>query len=374
MNFEPIARGAALGLATGTACLASCGPVYGAYLLSERRTGMESLRVLLELNAGRFVAYAAFGALFGLLGGVLPAAVRAPLASAGYILFSIYLLLSIARVRRSCGGCAAPKWLKVTRSPLLLGILTGLSICPSFLIAVTGAFGSDGAIPGALLFTGFFAGTTVYMLPFAALGLLTRKAWFTTAARVIALVVAIYFLTTGIRSGVRLLSAGDGIVSPGRTGAGQGEVYSVLEEDTLFVVGFASVPGDHAAELAALLSVHPSPAVVLVEGDADDPHGALARLPRLCSALVPWWVDPRSGSALEPWQEVFSEGLSDGSVRAFAVEYEPWCTDRADAIRGFLERYSFRVDPDSGFTFLMLNTIGCEPEDCVTCPLAGFEN
>ncbi|HRY61334.1 MAG TPA: sulfite exporter TauE/SafE family protein, partial [Candidatus Fermentibacter sp.] len=76
MTLDPLIRGAALGLATGTACLASCGPVYGAYLLSEKRSGPESLRVLLELNLGRFLAYAAFGALFGLLGGSLPVSIR----------------------------------------------------------------------------------------------------------------------------------------------------------------------------------------------------------------------------------------------------------------------------------------------------------
>jgi hypothetical protein len=80
--FEGLSAGLTLGLATGTACLASCGPVYAAYLLGEKRTGLQSLIVILLLNAGRFIAYALFGALVGYLGGSIPASVRVPVACA----------------------------------------------------------------------------------------------------------------------------------------------------------------------------------------------------------------------------------------------------------------------------------------------------
>ena len=88
---------------------------------------------------------------------------------------------------------------------------------------------------------------------------------------------------------------------------------------------------------------------------------------------MPWWVDPRSGIALEPWQAEFAWAVEAGRYRAFAVEYEPWCEDRAETIRSFLDRYSFSVAPDSGFTFLMQNTLECPPDSCATCPLGAFE-
>lgn len=323
---------------------------------------------MVELNLGRFLAYVAFGALFGLLGGALPAAVRGPLAAAGYILFAVFLLLSVARIRKSCGGgCATPRLLSLTRSPLLLGILTGFSVCPSFLIAVTGAFESSGPVSGMLLFTGFFAGTTAWMLPFSLLGLFTRRSLVTAAARVAAVIVGVYFLAVGIRFAAALPGGGGATVDAGgdREGAA---VYSVMEEDTVWVVGFPSDSTDHAADLAAGLSG--GPAFVFVAADSSDPHAALEGVPDLATVMVPAWADPRSGIEPAPWQAAFSQALALRRARVFAVEYEPWCEDRAVAIRDFLDRYSFRVDPDSGFTFLMQNSLDCLPEDCSTCPAA----
>ncbi|MDM7991694.1 MAG: sulfite exporter TauE/SafE family protein [Candidatus Fermentibacter sp.] len=375
MTLDPLIRGAALGLATGTACLASCGPVYGAYLLSEKRSGPESLRVLLELNLGRFLAYAAFGALFGLLGGSLPVSIRGPLAAAGYILFSIYLLLSVVRARKSCGGCSTSRLTRITRSPLLLGVLTGLSVCPSFLIAVTGAFESSGPVSGAMLFTGFFAGTTVYMLPFAVLGLFTRKAWFTTVARVLAVVVSVYFLAVGVRMALALIGPGGSQTSgtAGLPSDGGGPAYAALEEDTLYFVGITGDPADHAQDLAVFFGSQGGPGTVFVAVDPADPTSFAGRIPELSPVIVPWWVDPRSGIALEPWQAEFAWVVEARRYRAFAVEYEPWCEDRAGTIRSFLDRYSFSVAPDSGFTFLMQNTLECPPDSCATCPLGAFE-
>lgn len=374
MSLDPLIRGAALGLATGTACLASCGPVYGAYLLSEKRSGFESVRVLLELNFGRFISYAAFGALFGLLGGSIPVSVRGPLAAAGYILFSLYLLLSVVRIRKTCGGCATSRMLRITRSPLLLGVLTGLSVCPSFLIAVTGAFESSGPLSGALLFTGFFAGTTVYMLPFAILGLFTRKAWFTSVARVLAVIVAVYFMVIGVRTATRLFSASNnGFIVAASEAEDSVGIYSALDEDTLFIVGFPADSDDHARELAEFFTGFPVPGIVFLPLDSSNASTIQDRVPELSSVVVPWWVDPRSGVDLEPWRGVFSGMITRQRYRAFAVQYEPWCEDRAGTVRSFLERYSFRVEPDSGFSFLMLNSLECAPEDCSTCPLGELE-
>lgn len=197
--FDSLGTGLTLGLATGTACLASCGPIYVSYLMGERRTGLQSLSVILKLNGGRFISYAIFGAVVGMLGGVIPVTVRIPVTYTGYILFALYLILSVVRVRKTCTGCHTGKVLKVTRNPFFLGILTGFSICPAFLIAITAAFETSGPVSGMMLFVGFFMGTTAYMLPFALFGLLTTKDWITKAARMIAVIVAIYFGAMGIR-------------------------------------------------------------------------------------------------------------------------------------------------------------------------------
>jgi len=365
--FEPLVRGAALGLATGTACLASCGPVYCAYLLSEKRSGLQSLLVVLSLNAGRFASYSIFGAIMGLLGGVIPPPLRGPVAAVGYLLFSAYLLLSVVRVSRSCGGCATSKLLNVTRSPFLLGILTGFSICPAFLIALTSAFASSGPLSGMLLFMGFYAGTTVYMLPFAFLGLLTHRNWFTSAARVLAVIVAAYFFAIGVRTIVRTLA-------PRQPASGQPQVsseravFSPSHADSIFVTGFRGYAGDRATELQEYLQGRLGPVMVLVLADTTGPL-PLSGIRPLSAVMAPWWVDSRSGEVLTGWRQAFADSLRARRCRVMAIEYEPWCTERASDILSFLQTYSFSVAPDSGFSFLMLNSLNCAPTDCDTCPL-----
>jgi sulfite exporter TauE/SafE len=367
--FEPLLRGAALGLATGTACLATCGPVYLAYLLSEKRGGLQSLWIVLSLNAGRFASYALFGAAVGLLGGAISPGLRGPLAAAGYLLFSGYLVVSVVRVARSCGGCGTSRLLNITRSPFLLGLLTGFSICPAFLIALTSAFDSSGPVSGMMLFIGFYGGTTVYMLPFAFLGLLTRRNWFTAAARVLAIIVAAWFFAVGVRTLMRTLvqrpTVPQGLTTSGTPIQG---VFAPAEADSIYVIGFTGYPGDRATELRQFLQGTLGPEMILIEADSSQPF-PIALIPELSSVMTPWWVDSRSGEVLTGWRQAFAESLLARRCRVLAIEYEPWCSDRAEAILTFLQAYSFSVAPDSGFTFLMLNSLDCAPADCDTCPL-----
>ncbi|NLP05475.1 sulfite exporter TauE/SafE family protein [Candidatus Fermentibacteria bacterium] len=368
--IESLLRGAALGLATGTTCLASCGPVYVAYLLGEKRSALGSVRIILMLNVGRFAAYAAFGALAGLLGGAVPVVLRIPLSAAGYILFAAYLVLSSIRVQRSCGGCSTNRLLSFTRSAFLLGVLTGFSICPAFLIALTGAFDSSGPVGGMLLFMGFYAGTTVYMLPFAFLGLLTRREWFTKAARILSVMVAAYFLAFGIRMLVRHFSPEP--ISFGGSGTVQDdEIFSLVEQDTIYLVTDAGDPADHGIELAGFLS-DLGPEVVLLEIDSTIWAGRMETVPPLSGVVAPWWIDARSQDRGAGWHLEAASRAEEARLRIFAVEYEPWCSDRAEAIKAFMERYSFSVAPDSGFSFLMLNTLECDPSACDTCPAGLF--
>lgn len=373
--FESLSAGLSLGLATGLTCLASCGPVYGVYLLGEKRTGFQALWVILKLNAGRFISYAMFGALIGQLGGVIPASVRTPLVLFGYVLFSVYLLLTVVRVRKTCSGCQTGKLLKITRSAFLLGFLTGFSICPAFLIAVTSAFNTSGPISGMMLFIGFFAGTTVYMLPFAVFGLLTMKDWVTKAARVIAVIVAIYFGAIGIRGLAQWISQSsmrrelsEMIVHESHEDADV-SIFSVEDSDTLYILSFAEDEQDRGVELAEQISGSNLPPLKVILFGEDQWLQQIGSVPELSAIITPVWVDSRSGIDTSPWQNSVSAYLESMRMRTFAVEYEPWCSERGYGIQSFLEMYAFRCHPDSGFTFLMLNPMGCGPNNCSSCDI-----
>ncbi len=363
-------EGLTLGLATGVSCLASCGPVYAAYLFSEKRTGRQSLAVLLILNLGRFAAYVCFGALTGLLGGTIPYGVRVPLAYAGYVLFSVFLMISTLRVNRQCGGCGVSKWMKFTGSPFLLGVLTGFSLCPAFLIALTSALDAGGAFNGALLFSGFFLGTTVYMLPLSIVGLFTARKWFTAAARVLAVFVAVYFLVIGIR-GLAAFFLAPRDERTVQSSSGLEGVYNAMDQDTLYLLTFPEAAGDRGNDLAADLAGGSMPALVVVPSDSVNWRVALERIPELSGVIAPEWFDWRSETTLAPWQREAVSHAEARRFRLFAVEYEPYNRERAGIVYQYLSGFGYRCEPDSGFSFLIRSDAECTASDCSACPAFG---
>lgn len=366
--FSGFAEGIGLGLATGISCLASCGPIYLSYLLSEQRSGRQSLVTVLMLNLGRFVSYAAFGAVMGMVGGYVPSSLRIPMAYSGYLLFSVYLVISVVRVNKACGGCAIPKWMKFTKSPILLGILTGFSVCPAFLIAMTSAFDSSGALNGSLLFTGFFIGTTVYMLPFALFGLFSKKKWLNTVAKYAAIFVAVYFAIVGIRGlAAHYLSTGEAVIDP-TDGTSEATVFNAIEQDTLYLVTYPAMEEDRGTEMFSDLENAEGPVITLITADESNSLEMLQSIPELAAVIGPMWMDHRSEIDLQPWQELANMEVSARRFRLFAIEYEPYDSERAGIVYQYLSRYSFRCDPDSGFTFLLTNDTGCSTLDCSTCP------
>jgi sulfite exporter TauE/SafE len=367
-----LAQGFGLGIATGVSCLASCGPIYLSYLLGEKRSGRQSLATIVLLNLGRFVSYAGFGALMGLLGGSLPSSIRIPVAYGGYILLPVFLISSVIRTHKSCGGgCAIPRWLKFTRSPILLGMLTGFSLCPAFLIAVTGAFSSTGPLHGALLFTGFFAGTTVYLVPFAAFGLLSGRKWVNTVARYAAVFVAVYFGILGIRGMASYLFPPEQVLIDTTQPEGGTIIYSAMEQDTLYILHFPGFAADRGADMHRILEGSPGPEFVLVTASETGWRTEMDRIPPLSGVLGPWWMDHRSGAPLEQWQMEVNTLASDRGLRVFAIEYEPFDTERAGIVYQYLGRYSFRCGSGSGFTFLITADAGCSTFDCSACPALG---
>jgi sulfite exporter TauE/SafE len=370
--FTGLAEGVGLGLATGISCLASCGPIYLSYLLSEQRSGRQSFSIILLLNLGRFVSYAAFGAIIGLVGGAIPSSIRIPLSYSGYLLFSVYLVVSVVRVNKSCGGCSIPKWMKFTKSPILLGVLTGFTLCPAFLIAMTSAFSSSGALNGAMLFSGFFLGTTVYMLPFALFGLLSKKAWLNTVAKYAAVFVAVYFGIIGVRGLAGYYFQPAEVIIDASGGSGSVSTYNAIEDDTLYILAFPAIDGDRGVELFADIQGSAAPVLVLIQSDSANWESSLKSIPELAGVIAPWWMDFRSGVELSAWQTEANSLVEQRRFRLFAIEYEPYDLERAGIVYQYLVRYSFRCDPNSGFTFLLTSDAGCSTSECSTCP--AFQN
>lgn len=186
-----------MGLSTGTICLLTCTPIYLPYLISEDRSLKKSFLKVMEISGGRFFAYLLFGALAGWLGSFVPQQQRTLFTGISYILLSIFLIINAIRTHKAEKQCKVPAWMKFTHSAFMLGIFTGVNFCPSFLIALTKSVDLGGALGGTLLFTGFFVGTTLFLIPLAFGGLLTVIGPVKKAARYASILIAIWFIWQG---------------------------------------------------------------------------------------------------------------------------------------------------------------------------------
>lgn len=234
--LQSLSEGFFLGLATGSTCLATCTPIYLPYLLSEERKIASSFLIITKISLGRFISYLAFGAIAGYLGANITGIDRNLFTSVAYILISIYLLISTFRVHKH--GCTLPKAVGFTKSPFLLGIITGINFCPSFLLALSEAVNLSGVTAGILLFSGFFLGTTVFLLPLGFFGHFSRYQEMKTLAKIASLVVACWFIGKGV---IGLT------VKPSPT-------FNVLKKNTTYALVFSSENQAFAKTLADSLS------------------------------------------------------------------------------------------------------------------------
>lgn len=189
-----VTEGFLLGLAVGTTCLVSCGPIYAPYLMQNKRSLEKSILDVLEISLGRFVTYAIIGGLAGIVGAKLVLLHRPIFSAAAHICLSIFLIVSAFITMGVEKQCSFSKYANFIKRPLLLGIFTGINFCPSFLIALTKAISLAGASSGMLFFASFFVGTSVYLLPLSLFGVFGGKKVCRNIGRVAAVAVGSWYM------------------------------------------------------------------------------------------------------------------------------------------------------------------------------------
>ena len=190
-----------LGLSSGLACVASCGPVVLPWLTFEREAFLSAARLLGLFLAGRLAGYLGFAVLAWALGLALPAASRtgAVVFAVAHLALAAALLAYVVPARKGCAGaCAGGEAARRSRplrglAPAAFGLLTGLSPCPPFLAAGVRA-AERHSLPGALAFFAlFFVGTSAWFAPFALVASLRRFEALATVARLTTVLVAAYY-------------------------------------------------------------------------------------------------------------------------------------------------------------------------------------
>jgi sulfite exporter TauE/SafE len=175
-------QGFLLGLANGTSCLALCAPIFLPFLLGEGRTVRRNVSLLIQFLAGRLGGYLLFGIAAWQVGQWIQG-----FASHGLFMGGAYLVLAILLMaygfttpKVACAAEGGGQWLtRVTAGfpsvlPALLGLLTGLTLCPPFLAAFADA-SNRASLGGALaFFFAFFIGTTLFFVPLPFTGYLRK--------------------------------------------------------------------------------------------------------------------------------------------------------------------------------------------------------
>jgi hypothetical protein len=216
MAVLSISTGAAealmLGLATGPICLASCGPVVLPWMLVQPQGVRVHARQMSIFLGARLAGYLLFASMIWLAGSALSRSwsgrswvyggVQLALA-AGLLIYAAgwpHAHCAFARPHSDLvqiGAASATTPRPRPTGAMALGFLTGINLCPPFLVAGVRAAQLP-TLAGALLFFGvFFVGTAVWFLPFLSLGVVRRTPSFLTVARIAAVLLACWYGFTG---------------------------------------------------------------------------------------------------------------------------------------------------------------------------------
>lgn len=200
-----------LGLATGPICLASCGPVVLPWMLVQPQGVRSHARQMSIFLGARLAGYLAFASAIWFAG----AAVSRSWGGRSWLFGGVQVLLAGGLLFYAAGwphARCSPKRSKnelvqigappTTAPPrvmgaIALGFLTGINLCPPFLVAGVRAAQLPTLADALFFFTLFFVGTAVWFMPFLSLGVLRRTPSFVTVARMAAVLLACWYGFTG---------------------------------------------------------------------------------------------------------------------------------------------------------------------------------
>jgi sulfite exporter TauE/SafE len=201
-----------LGLTSGGACLATCGPLAAAFLAAESITWKRSAALLTVFLSGRLLGYVGWAFVSWFLGRAIFQGTEGltVFAVADVVLGGWLIYYGVSPpMDRSHVNCPNSIWKflgprlgnhRVFVRGGVWGFLSGLQICAPFLIAVTQAAGT-GSLGGSLLFfLLFYLGTGIWFIPFPFIGTLGRFRKVAQVARFCALPLGAYYLYSGFIS------------------------------------------------------------------------------------------------------------------------------------------------------------------------------
>lgn len=199
-------EGFVLGISTGTACLGTCGPVLIPFLMGEARTTLQNVWTTAVFLLGRLMAYLMVGMLSGIAGMTLmhqflhkPVFIGSLFVLLGLNMlfygFFRYKELCLGHSPRRVHHCIQTKGIRFL--PFISGMLTGLNICPPFLLAVAAATETGRWTGGIVFFLFFFMGTLLFFVPLPFLGFFRKNQIVRLIGKFASLVAGFYYFYRG---------------------------------------------------------------------------------------------------------------------------------------------------------------------------------
>jgi sulfite exporter TauE/SafE len=196
-------QGFFLGLSTGATCLAYCAPSLVPYLLGEGKTIKYNALTLFKFMIGRLLGYLLFAVLAWLIGYYIH--VTEAITGLVYLLLALLLFgYGITSPAVPCSGHTLnSRMARVTQSypavlPFVMGLLTGLNLCPPFLMTFTSAITAATVWQSMQFFFFFFLGTSVYFVWLPLLGGVQKWPHLKTIGKMTAIVMSLYYIYTAI--------------------------------------------------------------------------------------------------------------------------------------------------------------------------------
>jgi sulfite exporter TauE/SafE len=190
-------QGIMLGAAAGISCFIFCLPVYLGASINNRNNSIVNFSYF---TIGRFAAYLSVGVVAPLIGKqFLQISYFDPVAK---IITGILLLywgvkgFTEKNKMKKNKNCPIKK--SSSLNPIAAGFLTGISPCPPFLAGIALAMSGGSVNTGAIFFTGFFISTTLFLMPFFAVGILKYKEELKIISQFISIISGALFSIYGI--------------------------------------------------------------------------------------------------------------------------------------------------------------------------------
>lgn len=196
-----------LGLSSGATCVAYCAPVLVPYLLGEGKGILQNSALTAQFLLGRLVGYLLFAVFaWGINRSILQGVSRPDLlVGPAYVVFSLLLIYyGFFKTRTSCETkCTHGLRHKLmtilpVSIPMIAGFVTGLSLCPPFLLAFTGAVEKTTVLQSMFFFFAFFLGTSIFFIPLPFSGLFRGFSTLKIIGRMAAGLIGVYYLYSGI--------------------------------------------------------------------------------------------------------------------------------------------------------------------------------